>query len=466
MDKINVTKFNGTDFGLWKYQMSVFLEYHGLYDIVSGREVRPQERYENWDTTDKKAKYALTQSLELSQIRHVINCRTSNEIWTRLEALYEQKNETSVHLLLARFFEYKMDPNKMTVSEHVSNVEQMARQLEDVGHKQDETTIITKILHSLPVSFRSVISAWDSVPRNEQRLANLLPRLMKEEQLAKSFGELKINSEDESVALCAKKSKHVKKPKQDKKTFKGKCFNCNEEGHTARQCKKPKQESKQANSASQEKRPSQGDAFTASSSSAFRERPNEDCWIADSGASNHMTFRREWFETFKAINDRTVPITVGNKNIVYARGKGNIKVISTVNGKEREGTLYDVLWIPDLGRNLLSIGASTKHENRTIIEENQIKIINKKNQTTMIGYSHERNLYTMDTQVVLAEREAHYAEKEAQPMSVWHERFGHVSYKKLEQMITSGIIKGENITKASGSSDKFCEACIFGKQTI
>jgi len=139
--------------------MSIYFDYHGLYEIVSGKTIRTQENAKDWDLNDKKARFALTQSMELSQICHIVNCKTSNEIWSRLEALYEQKNETSVHLLLAKFFEYKMDPNKMTVSEHVSNVELMARQLEDLG-QQDETTIITKILHTLPVSYHSIISAW------------------------------------------------------------------------------------------------------------------------------------------------------------------------------------------------------------------------------------------------------------------------------------------------------------------
>lgn len=389
MDKIPVTKFNGTDFGLWKYQMLVYLDYHGLYDVTSGKQARPEAQPENWDVLDKKAKYILTQSLELSQVRHIINCKTSNEIWSRFEALYEQKNETSVHLLLAKFFEYKMDPNKMSVSEHVSNVEQMARQLEDLGHKQDETTIITKILHSLPANFRSMISAWDSVSKNEQTLVNLLPRLMKEEQLARSFGELKVSGDDESVALYMKKSKHVKKLKQDKKMFKGKCFNCDEEGHTARQCKKPKRERKQANSASYSKKSPHEDAFTASFLSTQSKRLYEDQWLADSGASNHMTFRRDWFKTFEEINNKSVQVTVGNNDVVYARGRGNIKIISTVNGNTREGILYDVLWVPDLGRNLLSIGASNRLGNKTIIEADQIKIINKKSQTIMVGHSCE-----------------------------------------------------------------------------
>lgn len=106
-----------------------------------------------------------------------------------------------------------------------------------------------------------MITAWDSVTKQEQTLANLLPRLMKEEQLAKSFSELKVNDDDESAVLYTKKSKYLKKHKPDKKTFKGRCFNCDEEGHTARQCKKPKRELKQANSASQGKKFSHSDAL-------------------------------------------------------------------------------------------------------------------------------------------------------------------------------------------------------------
>lgn len=127
----------------------VYFDFHGLYDVTIGKEAMVAYNSAAWDTIDKKAKYVLTQSLELSQVRDILNCKTSNEIWSRLETLYEQKNETNVHLLSAKFFEYKMDSEKMTVSEHVSNVEQMAYHLENLGHKQDKTTIITKILHSL-----------------------------------------------------------------------------------------------------------------------------------------------------------------------------------------------------------------------------------------------------------------------------------------------------------------------------
>ena len=42
------------------------------------------------------------------------------------------------------------------------------------------------------------------------------------------------------------------------------------------------------------------------------------------------------------------------------RGKGDIEITRTVNGKEKHGTLRKVLYKPELRRNLFSIGIAAK----------------------------------------------------------------------------------------------------------
>lgn len=91
-----------------------------------------------------------------------------------------------------------MDKDR-SVAQHIAKIEEMARQLEDLGHKQEKVTLITKVLHSLPESFRSLISAWDSVPKEEQTMKNLLPRLMKEELLNKGMAGLHLDDVDVQV---------------------------------------------------------------------------------------------------------------------------------------------------------------------------------------------------------------------------------------------------------------------------
>jgi len=72
---------------------------------------------------------------------------------------------------------------------------------------------------------------WDS--RSEQKSANLVPRLMKEEQLAKNFDKHKISIKNEFVYCVVKESKHIKS--LSKKAFKEMCLNCDEERHSTTQ---------------------------------------------------------------------------------------------------------------------------------------------------------------------------------------------------------------------------------------
>lgn len=252
MDKLTVSKFNGHDFAVWKFQMMGFLEYHGLLEIVDGTRKRPTSgSTEEWDKLDKKARFYIGLSLEAAQVRQVMNLKTSGEMWSRLESLYELKNATSKHLLLQKFFEYKMDSDT-SVAQHVAKIEEMARQLKDLGHKQDEVTQITKVLHSLPPSFRNLITAWDSVPEEEQTMENLLPRLMKKELLNKGLTGLNLDDADTGSALYNKGKrrqnnnnnnsttnnckKNQNRDQNSQRKFNGKCHNCGKRGHKRSEC--------------------------------------------------------------------------------------------------------------------------------------------------------------------------------------------------------------------------------------
>jgi hypothetical protein len=54
-------------------------------------------------------------------------------------------------------------------------------------------------------------------------------------------------------------------------------------------------------------------------------------WIIDSGTTQHMTFKQEWFITYKSIVPRKV--YMGDDTILEAIGKGSIKAIMQVGGR-------------------------------------------------------------------------------------------------------------------------------------
>lgn len=60
-----------------------------------------------------------------------------------------------------------------SVTQHIAKVENMARQLKDLGEAVSDVTIMAKILGSLPSRFNALDTAWDSVDVDKQTLQDL-----------------------------------------------------------------------------------------------------------------------------------------------------------------------------------------------------------------------------------------------------------------------------------------------------
>ncbi|XP_019251087.1 PREDICTED: uncharacterized protein LOC109230005 [Nicotiana attenuata] len=75
-----------------------------------------------------------------------------------------------------------------------------------------------------------------------------------------------------------------------------------------------------------------------------------DFWLIDSGCKNHMTYDRNLFKEFTSIGNKKVRI--GNGDYILAKGKGTV-AIPTNSGTKK---ISDVLYVPDIDQNLLSVG--------------------------------------------------------------------------------------------------------------
>jgi hypothetical protein len=74
-------------------------------------------------------------------------------------------------------------------------------------------------------------------------------------------------------------------------------------------------------------------------------------WIADSGATSHMSTQHHWF---KMLKPHIVPICITNDAIVYSKGIRSI-IMEPTNNLLGLLLLSSVLYVPALQNNLLSI---------------------------------------------------------------------------------------------------------------
>ena len=74
-------------------------------------------------------------------------------------------------------------------------------------------------------------------------------------------------------------------------------------------------------------------------------------WICDSGTSQHITHDRSIFTSFKTSD---CPPIQGIGGVLIPKGIGNIMLLCAGNKGLREFPLFDVLYVPDGGLNLIS----------------------------------------------------------------------------------------------------------------
>jgi hypothetical protein len=99
------------------------------------------------------------------------------------------------------------------------------------------------------------------------------------------------------------------------------CYFCGNIGHIRRNCKKRK------SSSTTSKDESKDEAFICETLNAEQ----DDVWIADSEATDHVTHRKEWFSALKFF-EVPIKVHIGNKSTMDALGKGIIHFEALVNG--------------------------------------------------------------------------------------------------------------------------------------
>jgi hypothetical protein len=369
----SVERYDGTNFQLWKQHMTFIFQSRELFDIVSGKmkksNCRTPKEKARWEKQDKSAIVAVLSAVDKIHRQEVINCSTSFEMWTQLTSYHQQHSEECIISLQEKYYSCRLGEND-SIAVFISIVQKLARELTDLGQTITERQVISKIRCGLPPSYESLMLAWDSVPIAEQTLQSFQTRLAKRESQLRersditdvqaerafftksTFHNTSCGDSSKKKSLTTEQKKH-KAERLAKIKRHSRCNNCGEKGHFANECpaasdssrsvspvkksryrdKKHKKKS-HANMSASVLVESSTESLTTSSSEAFcisSALLGPNTWIADSGATEHITDKRKWFSTFESIPAYCWSVIVAGNEILWIRGIGDIIVHSTVN---------------------------------------------------------------------------------------------------------------------------------------
>ena len=508
--KLSIPKFSGTtkDFNIWRQQFNAYVIKKGYSNLIKKAETAITENTDPVIATNEVNKncelYAdLVLLMNNENIRLISNKKNLSgvEAWKRILTIYDKHSTNEAINLETQLanIEYKDGTSLQT---YLNNIDDYVGQLTDnYNFHYNDQQVICKILRGLPPTFKTFKTTYTT--------ANSLAELSLFEFKTKLISYYDNDHQAEQTRRPVQsyftntnnsQQRHEWRDRNKRGRFQSKrndyrnqnsnnnnntnilCHNCGKAGHKIAQCwaKGGGQEGKAPwKNRNVKYNQRQEHAKVANESEIMFmmtdvetndiQDTNEVEFVIDSGASKHMTNDITLFEDL--INDnREVSVAVNDKRkAIHARGIGTMVFRIRVKDEILIIKCKDTLYIPQLSRNLISVGklAKARINVNFLFRRIEIKgkpfipILNEGNIFVIRGDRITENCWVrhcdlmLHTQDKLQNREYALATVSLQ---TWHNRLGHANYRTCRELPAFVQMMFLSNTKVVD-----CETCAISK---
>jgi len=451
MEKFAIEPLGVDNYATWSIKMKMKLIHKGLWHAIMDATAGSLPA----SADSLKALALMALSVQDHHLQAINACETAQQAWRMLEATYKGKSLARVLQLRRELVGLKKGVSEpLTV--YVARAETLAAVLATAGHTVSQTEVAYALLAGLPAAYDTAVTVMQ-MSGQELTLSSLLPRLLPIEQ--------RFKSEATDNAAYAASMQRDARPKQQ--GFKrAVCFKCLQPGHMVAQCKhapspqarKCKTCGKWGHTAERCTR-SSGKAST-SQQVAFTvgEIGSELDWILDSGCSNHMTSDGSKFITYEKLNTPVAfTFANGQKAEAVARGDVQLQVGSL------QITLKSALHVPASKVNLVSINKIQDTGAQVEFSSGTCKVY--KNSKLLFEAGCRSGLY-MIRDISKPSKHTALVTKPTETAQLWHQRFGHLGYTGLAQLVKDHMVSGMNVRadEFEQAGKEVCQPCVQAKQ--
>ena len=304
-------------------------------------------------------------------------------------------------------------------------------ELSVIGDQISEEDRVVYLLASLPDSYNTLVTALEAnqdVPHMEL----VTERLLHEERKIKERGGAGAKSGE---AMVAKQQVGKKGPR---------CNFCHKLGHIQRNCIEHERAQVKSDSAQKDKQKMkqkaqkvevrQVDSSSSESESvglvvrhalATSNSSQRNNWIMDSGATCHMCNNKMLFSKLDGLK-QSLEVTLGDGRVLEATGRGIVVLeMKLPQGKSMKCNLHDVLYVPMLSLNLLSVSKVTEFGKTISFSDNSSQTTGV-NQKLVATATRVGNLYHLNCHVSYQHVNTAESRNEETKEDVWHRRIGHL----------------------------------------
>lgn len=425
---VKLPLFEGENYDFWAIKMETLFTSLDVLEFVQNGYEEPapteaEQSSQRLEELKKKKKITdvgvlgmIQRAVSISIFPRIMRAKTSKEAWNILQQEFEGDSKVRTVKLKRDYENERMKENE-SLNEYFNRLSELVNQMKSYGDTIDDRIIVDKILISLTEKFDPMVAVIEEIKDlSTMYVQGLMGSLRSSEQRLLRHSEKSVESAFQSKLNIQSNNGENKSPIQNRGESsrggrfgrgmargrnsrgrgrdtnggrwyegvsnkwckicksnthnendcwnKGKpqCHNCKRFGHIQKDFRFVNQQ----HASFAEGGNDEGNLFF-SCQKAFREDKN--VWSFDSGCSNHMTGKKETFINIDSSFDSKVKL--GNGEHVEVKGKGNIGVTT----KQGSKVIHNTLYVPELDKNLLSIGQLLEHGYSLNFENRECRIL-------------------------------------------------------------------------------------------
>jgi hypothetical protein len=465
LDRLPIKLEGASNYTTWCTYVKAALKGQNLYGHITGTTVKPAagadvKPLEEWNRRDEKAQSIIMLGVMPTMVNHIAGDMTAKEMWDRLAVQCRRRDMATRLSLMQQLFTTRLRSGE-NVDQHISAMNDIRTQFINIGKPIEDDVAAFALLLSVPAEvpqwemfLRSHTTSdkepgWDDVSAAMRAEASL--QHQRDRTLIQS-------SSDAAVVAYAASAKGKQSGHQ--RSGRPYCTHCNKAGHVMDTCwtlhPDLRKQRQQSNSEYALAVTVSNSCCSANSATAT---PGVGLWHVDSGASSHLTGNRTWFTELHQC--QPVTVTVADHGTLTCAQRGTV-VLNTQRGRI---TVRNVLFVPSLGVNLLSVSAIVNAGMRVRFTKGGCSIRTSRNKLIVQATAHN-NIYSVQAAPHASEAAYSVTSGSSEPLN-WttaHARMGHLNPKAMQAMLDKQMAIGLTAPAAGSAADiDHCAGCLAGK---
>jgi len=353
-----IERLNRDNFRKWKFNVKMLLMHQGLFEIVDGTAVKPTEAkaVNAYNMRDAKALSTICLSIEEDLKNLVLDCPTAKDAWDTISSNFEPMTRARIASLRTEFMNIRLIKQE-PMSVFIGRLLRAAQELQLAGKTVPDDEIAYQMLSQLPSNYDNVVIQLYQLDDKNFTSANVRKALIAEHDRLQHRKATPTQNGDTGSALSTARNGTESNRAPRERQRKGlKCYTCGGP-HLQKFCRESTApgRSRVKNPTTDHKKDvssnsSPASAFIASAMMTQSETESMVHFVIDTAASDHFANDKNLFCEFHLLED-SANLAEGVTKIC---GIGNIKVNVHQSGGKTFLMLKNVLYAPNMSRNLIS----------------------------------------------------------------------------------------------------------------